>query len=274
MPSTLKYNEFFDGEEPEGNKYWGDEAAGCIFVAKDTGRILLAQRGEEAEEPGTWGTWGGKMDGNETPKEAVKREVEEETGYDGITKITPLYVFRDGTFKYHNFLVLVPFEFTPQLNWENESSVWVEYGKWPEPTHFGLVNLIKHAGTKIQRVIQLLDKKRNTFTEATVTEENDEITVVPQGIVNVGTYGYKWMTPHGYLWFTHSKNERLFTLLMIRTEPEFQYQGYSKNLLEKFFQHIKQHGGALEVESYTTSGLAHVQHVIERLAKQYNVRLV
>ena len=53
------------------------------------------------------------------------------------------------------------------------------------------------------------------------------------------------------------------------------FEGYKKKqLLEKFFQHIKQHGGALEVESYTTAGMAHVQHVIERLAKQYNVRMV
>jgi 8-oxo-dGTP pyrophosphatase MutT (NUDIX family) len=271
MPSTPKYNDFFAEGESEGNKYWGDTAAGCIFVAKDTGRILLAQRGIEAEEPGTWGTWGGKIDGDESPQEAVKREVEEETGYDGITKITPLYVYRDGTFKYHNFLVIVPFEFTPQLNWENENSAWVEYGKWPEPIHFGLTTLLNHAGHKIKHVIDLLAKKRNTFTESV---EDNKITVAPQGIVNVGTYGYKWITPHGYLWFTHSPNERLFTLLMIRTEPEFQGQGHSKQLLEKFFQHIKQNRGALEVESYTTAGMAHVQHVIERLAKQYHVRLV
>lgn len=210
MPVSPKYNDFFDGDEPEGHQYWGDEAAGCIFVAKDTGRILLAQRGEEAEEPGTWGTWGGKIDGDETPKEAVAREVEEETGYDGIVKIHPLYVFQDGTFKYHNFLVVVPFEFTPQLNWENENSVWVEYGKWPEPLHFGLEALLQHAGPKIQKVIALLKKKRDTLKEmdappAIVKSAHSfskEFLDYIKSAENLNKKGYK-----GGVWYPHASAE-------------------------------------------------------------------
>jgi 8-oxo-dGTP diphosphatase len=547
MPTAINYNDFFDNEEDNSRKYWGEEAAGCIFIAKDTGRILLAKRGEEADQPGEWGTWGGKIDGDESPKEAVAREVEEETGYDGVTKISPLYTFKDGSFKYHNFLVIVPFEFTPQLNWENESSAWIEFGKWPEPMHFGLQTLIQHAGPKLKRVVDLLNKKRDTLTEvksqrvvvgiitknlevfsksnidthtdlkilnsrlqsygednkrwrynsdtqtvywyshptddekeeveynlsknynykvkihlyigdrssveyglnqikahgigesmdtapsaivqsaptfskefvdymksvenlnrvgfkggkwyphasvegglptigyghkikdkfelerfqrglsdgavermfladlasakrkayieiknmfgvqvpldarqeeilvdytfnlgtlkgfpklvkavlnkdwATVSKEykrsaggkelgrnkafsnrylkessdSNEVSVKNQGLVDVGVHGYKWSTPHAYLSFGHDPSSRLFHLYMIQTpKEEDRNQGYSKALLERFFQMIQKQGGALDVGSYTTSGMAFAKHVIERLAKQYRVRLV
>lgn len=445
MPTAINYNDFFDDEEGEPSKYWGEEAAGCIFIAKDTGRILLAHRSEEPDEknrlpnePGTWGTWGGKIDAGETPKEAVAREVEEEAGYEGVSKISPLYIYRDGNFKYHNFLVIVPFEFTPQLNWENDSSAWVEFGQWPEPLHFGLQALIQHSGPKLKKVIDLLKKKRDTLKEmdtppaivqsahsfskefveymksvenlnrvgfkdgkwyphasfegglptigyghkikdkselkrlrnglsdgavermfladlasarrkayvdiknmvgvqipldakqeeiltdytfsmgtlkafpkfvravldkdwATASKEykragagkelarnkvffnrylkeassDNGMKMEPQGLVDVGVHGYKWSTLHAYLSFGHEPSARLFHLYMIQTpKEEDRNKGYSKALLERFFQMIQKQGGALDVGSYTTSGMAFSKHVIERLAKQYRVRLV
>lgn len=166
MPLTLNYKDFFHEDAEPSQEYWGERAAGCIFIAKDTGRILLAHRSGKVDfEPDTWGTWGGKIDLDETPKDAVVREVEEETGYTDVSKIQPLHVYRDGQFEYHNFLIIVPFEFTPQLNWENQGSKWVTYGDWPEPLHFGMVELIKHAGTKIKKIIDLLSKKKYTFAE-------------------------------------------------------------------------------------------------------------
>lgn len=44
--------------------------------------------------------------------------------------------------------------------------------------------------------------------------------------------------------------------------------------MEYFFQLIKQQGGTLDQGSYTGSGEAHIRHVVDRLAKQYGIRLV
>lgn len=211
--SDMDYKSFFNNEPPSRH-YHGEKAAGCIFVAKDTGRILLAHRADDeslVEEPGTWGTWGGKVDGDETPRQAVEREVEEETGHSGITKISLLYVYKDGSFEYHNFLVIVPFEFTPQLNWENDSSAWVEYGQWPEPMHFGLEALIRHAGPKIKRVIEALKtKKKNLFKEMDSPPSqiqsthafSDEFINYIKSVENGGKVGYK-----SGRWFPHASPE-------------------------------------------------------------------
>lgn len=122
--------------------FWGKQAAGCIFLAKSTNRFLIAHRSRYVEQPGTWGSWGGAIDSNEDPAQAVRREIKEEAGYNGQLYLIPLYVFTKDTFRYSNFLAVVPEEFTPNLDWENQGYIWCEYGDWPQPLHFGLVSLL------------------------------------------------------------------------------------------------------------------------------------
>jgi len=450
MPTALDYRTFFreDGEDSQ-RSYWGDKAAGCIFVAKDTGRILLAHRSDEVDyEPHTWGTWGGKIDMDETPKQAVEREVEEETGLDTAYKISPLYVYRDGSFEYHNFLVAVPFEFTPQLNWENDSSAWVEYGEWPEPLHFGMEALIRHSGHKIKNVVDLIKKKQDNMLEAMdstpatppayvrpsdnlsrtnvvdskkltdayvvaatlwgeargegetgmhavmnvimnrakgdfgkardiclkpkqfslwnnvkdpeasaiklatvqrgggkgvvdgpsykkalelvdnamkgqltditggatfyfnpkkanpkwakqmtktksignhdfykpivrlkkaqqVKEDMGNITLSNQGLVDDGIYGYELKSSQSYLRYGFEPTRKQFFLYNIGTpNEEDKNKGHAKALLEHFFQIIKRANGTLDTGPFTASGAAYIKHVVERLAKQYGIRIV
>lgn len=461
MPSPYDYRAFFREEEDNTQReYWGESAAGCIFVAKDTGRILIAHRSDRVDyEPETWGTWGGKIDMDESPKQAVEREVEEETGFTGQYKIHPLYTYRDGTFAYHNYLVVVPFEFTPQLNWENDSSSWVDFGDWPAPLHFGLIELIKHAGGKIQKVIDLLKKKKDNMLEAmdippqpatpivksahvfssrfidyikavensnktgfkdnkwyphhspegglptiafghkvdknelkgfsngitnseavrllsndlalakkkvysdiksmfgvqipledyqeemltdyafnlgtlkkfpkfvravlnkdwntakkeyirTYKDEHGKthvsgrnkiffdtylknlhsdppkksqrlnesvggIDIIRQGLVDDGVFGYEMRSPKSFVRYGFEPSRKLFHLYMVGTpNTDDRNQGHSKSVLDSFFQFIKQSNGALDVGSYTGEGMDYVKHVVERLAKQYGVRLV
>ena len=39
----------------EKTGFWGKQAAGCIFLARDTGRYLIAHRSPYVQEPNTWG---------------------------------------------------------------------------------------------------------------------------------------------------------------------------------------------------------------------------
>lgn len=126
--------------------FWGRKAAGCLFLAQETCRILIPHRSEHCQQPNTWGTWGGAVDAGESPLDAVRREVEEEAGYETPVELTPLYVFRhESGFEYHNFLAVVEREFTPVINWETQAFDWFEYGNWPDPLHFGLKALLTDA---------------------------------------------------------------------------------------------------------------------------------
>jgi 8-oxo-dGTP pyrophosphatase MutT (NUDIX family) len=141
--------------------FWGRAGAGAIMVAADSRRILLPHRSMRVEQPGTWGVWGGAMDGDENPAEAARREVEEEAGATSVLQMVPLYVFSKGDFRYHNFLAVVPHEFKPNLNWETQGYEWVEYGDWPSPMHFGLKALLDNSGREIEAVLGRLTSPKD-----------------------------------------------------------------------------------------------------------------
>lgn len=309
-PLTQKLQQEYDEDDfsQEEPKYWGSEAAGCIFIAKNTGRILLAKRSGEDDpelgvmEPGTWGTWGGKLDWGEKPKDAVVREVDEEVGYEGEYKLAFLWTYKDSEegFEYHNFLVLVPYEFTPKLNWENETSKWVEFGQWPHPMHFGLKALLEKAGYKIERVVKLIKKKSAELLECFETppaprlrikhknqtpkmalrealESNNPYSsaIIKKGIVGDGVYEYEMNSPFSRILYRYEPSARLFYLDNISTPRlDDQGRGYAKALLESFFRLIKQYGGALDCDTYTTSGMTKIKPVVEFLSRKYGIAIV
>jgi 8-oxo-dGTP pyrophosphatase MutT (NUDIX family) len=131
-------------------KFWGSAGAGGAFYSKKSKKFLLAFRSAYVNEPHTWGVWGGAIDDDESPEEAIEREIEEETKYKGSYEIVPLYVYKNGDFRYHNFLILVEDEFNPKLCWETEKFGWFRIDSFPKPLHFGLEKLkpylIKYGG--------------------------------------------------------------------------------------------------------------------------------
>lgn len=123
--------------------FWGNSGSGVLLKANDTGRYLILKRSEWVNEPNTWGIISGKTDGDETPIQTAQRELAEETGLLIEKKdLEPNYIFKDGDFKFYNFLGTVESEFEPTLDWENSDYVWADLDKLPTPVHFGLQELI------------------------------------------------------------------------------------------------------------------------------------
>jgi 8-oxo-dGTP pyrophosphatase MutT (NUDIX family) len=124
--------------------YWAKRGAGCIILARSTGRFLFPLRSQEVSEGGTWGTWGGSIDAGEEPSTTVRRELAEEAGYAGPLELRPLFTFRsaDLGISYQNYLAIVDDEFQPVLNWETSASLWTSFGRWPTPQHPGLETLL------------------------------------------------------------------------------------------------------------------------------------
>lgn len=145
--------------------FWGSRGAGCIIKACDTGRMLVGLRSEEVDEPLTWGTWGGAVDPGEDAEAAVRREVAEETGYEGEMSLSLLHTYRHSSgFVYETFMADVTREFDPVLCCETSAARWINAGRWPEPLHFGLADvlaarpelLLKTQGTVFRRIFSAL----------------------------------------------------------------------------------------------------------------------
>ena len=162
----IKENDSEHAQALRDTGFWGRKGAGCLFLALDTGRICIAHRSKYVEQPNTWGTWGGAIDGNENPADAALREVREEAGYDGkVYQIKPLYVFSHKSgFKYYNFLAIVEEEFDPELNWESRGYVWAEFGRWPKPLHMGLVALLQDTASidTIKKYVSIAKQRQSS----------------------------------------------------------------------------------------------------------------
>ena len=124
----------------DGKMFWGQAAAGILFVSKKTKRILLLLRSEYVLEPNTWGIVSGKIDDGENPKEAATRESKEEIGYEAKNLIQ-VYVYEHGDFRFYNFICYVEDEFEPELNWENAKYKWYSINELPDNLHYGVKNL-------------------------------------------------------------------------------------------------------------------------------------
>lgn len=134
--------------------FWGEKGAGALILCPETKRFLLPLRSKLVDEGGTWGTWGGAIDGDENPIEAVAREFKEESKYKGDITFHPLYKFEHNTgFTYYNFLGVTPKEFNPIINWETERAEWRELHQFPSNLHFGLKSILSNS-----QAMKIIDK--------------------------------------------------------------------------------------------------------------------
>lgn len=117
------------------------KAAGSIFMALDTGRIMLILRSGKSSHPFKWSFVGGKIEKGEKILEGLERELHEEINFNprNAVKVIPFdhFVSRDQNFEYSSILILTKTEFIPELNHESVGYAWVEPPNWPRPLHPG-----------------------------------------------------------------------------------------------------------------------------------------
>lgn len=105
------------------------KAAGIILVASSTGRILLSLRPcwMEPNLGENWSGWGGLSKVGEYSLDTALRELWEETKYDGPITLFKTYKdhLPDKNFEYQNYIGVIPEEFTPELDLENDGFRWM-----------------------------------------------------------------------------------------------------------------------------------------------------
>lgn len=109
-------------------------AAGVVLKAP-TGRWLFLKRSDAGDHAGTWAFPGGKIEGGESPEQAAKRELAEETGHH-TSNVEFIHQNNSGAF--HTFAAAVSDEFKPDLNNEHDDHVWALITEPPQPLHPGV----------------------------------------------------------------------------------------------------------------------------------------
>ena len=112
---------------------------GALILSLSTKRYLFLLRNQK-RHAGSWGLVGGKLESNETPAQALQREIVEEIGTIEIKKIIPLEKFTSDSndFVYHTYLLTVDNEFIPKLNIEHKGYAWTYLEDYPKPLHPGV----------------------------------------------------------------------------------------------------------------------------------------
>lgn len=113
---------------------------GTIFISINTQRVLLNLRAPHKTHSMCWSLWGGMVEHDEQPKDALWRELREEMGFvPTVEKIYPFdfYQGKDKQFSYYTFVCIVADEFVPVLNSESCGYCWIDLGLWPTPMHQG-----------------------------------------------------------------------------------------------------------------------------------------
>ena len=124
-------------------------AAGVVFRCDD-GRVLFLKRapGEEnyAEH---WSLPGGRIDGDESPEEAARREALEETGHEIDGELSPIASTVTGTGKgkylTYEHRVEVPFP-VRMRDGEHTEHVWARPQAPPMPLHPAVAELLPELG--------------------------------------------------------------------------------------------------------------------------------
>lgn len=135
----MEYNDIYDRNRKRTGRThlrgtpWGKGEYGlvvCVWVADGKGKVLLTRRAKEKTFAGTWENSGGAAQAGETSRQAIARELFEETGI----RVDPeeFRLIDSGTernthFDYYTVVRDVPLEEIVLLPGETDDVKWVSF---------------------------------------------------------------------------------------------------------------------------------------------------
>lgn len=134
------------------------QVAACYLEIDN--KLLLLQRAHGNLEPGKWGVPAGKLENDETPENAAKRELLEETGISfendsQIKHINSLYIRKpEVDYIYHAFKI--HFDQIPEVHLSNEHQSYT----WATPKDLEAIALMDGAKEALQHYKAIVVKKR------------------------------------------------------------------------------------------------------------------
>ncbi len=142
------------------------KGVGAIIVSEETGNVMTVLRSSNETHPNTWSFAGGRVEANEQPADALRRELQEELNLTKIKKMLPLHSYqsRSKDFIYDTYIVLVSKEFVPELNWENCGYAWTSIDNLPGPLHPKARQMLSSSRlkTKFKNFYTWVDKKNGS----------------------------------------------------------------------------------------------------------------
>jgi uncharacterized protein len=124
----------------------GDEklsAAGILFVTPDR-RALFVKRAPGSDHAGEWALPAGRVEQDEEPADAARREALEEIGHLAAWDLAPIHrETSDEGIDFSTFGQNVEDAFDPILNEEHNEHVWAPLSAPPKPLHPGVDKLLK-----------------------------------------------------------------------------------------------------------------------------------
>lgn len=112
--------------------------AWAVIYCSATGKFLMGKRSSKVNNGGHWNFFGGRVDDGERPREALVRELDEETGLNLKTRhLTKLHTATrrlrssDAERDMHYYVIKADREFSPRLNREHSDYGWFSAKQLP-----------------------------------------------------------------------------------------------------------------------------------------------
>lgn len=143
----MEYNDIYDaqrrltGRLHRRGSRWGKGEYGlvvCVWVYDGKGRLLLTRRAPQKSFPGTWENSGGAAKAGETSRQAIARELFEETGIRvEESEFEFLRSVRDRNCFYDHYCLRrhVPLEQIVLLPGETDGAMWATFAEIHEMIH-------------------------------------------------------------------------------------------------------------------------------------------